>query len=151
MEQGPTRSGRPAGDRHGAEPPSGGLVVGLGARRGVRADAVRALLDRVAGAHGLDLTGARYATVEARAGDPGLLAALDGVVPAGCPAAELARVDVPNRSERVAAAAGTPSVAEAAALLTATRLGGPGAAVTLVVPKTAGAGVTAAVARYERR
>lgn len=124
-----------------------GLVVGVGVRTGVAARDVQEVLDRVAAEHRLDLDGAVYATVEVRAGEPGLLAALGGA-PTGCPAAELARVEVPNPSARVAAATGTASVAEAAALLVATRRGGPGAVVTLVVPKTTGAGVTVAVARH---
>jgi cobalamin biosynthesis protein CbiG len=56
----------------------------------------------------------------------------------GHPAAELARVPVPTVSARVAAAVGTPSVAEAAALL------GGG---TLVVGRTVHGRVTVAVAR----
>ncbi|MYW71250.1 hypothetical protein GTW08_03825, partial [Pseudonocardia sp. SID8383] len=60
--------------------------------------------------------------------------------PHGFAAAALAAVAVPRPDARVAAAVGTPSVAEAAALLAA----GDGA--HLIVGKTAGQGVTVAVA-----
>jgi cobalt-precorrin 5A hydrolase/precorrin-3B C17-methyltransferase len=60
------------------------------------------------------------------------------------PAALLAAVDVPNPSSTVADAVGTPSVAEAAALLAA----GPGA--RLVVDKQRGPTATAAVAVSDR-
>ncbi|RZU48597.1 cobalamin synthesis G-like protein [Krasilnikovia cinnamomea] len=53
---------------------------------------------------------------------------------------QLAVVPVPHPSARVAAAAGTPSVAEAAALLAA----GPGA--RLILPKSVWSGLTVAVA-----
>lgn len=133
-----------------------GLVVGIGARRGVRAEAVRALLSRVAREHGLDLgldpglDAAVVATVESKLAEPGLLRGIAPSVPVGVPAAVLACVEVPHPSDRVARAVGTPGVAEAAALHTARRLAGGGERVTLVVPKTAGDGVTVAVARYHR-
>jgi cobalt-precorrin 5A hydrolase / cobalt-factor III methyltransferase / precorrin-3B C17-methyltransferase len=60
-------------------------------------------------------------------------------------AEELARVDVPNPSDDVARAVGTPSVAEASALLAA----GPGA--TLVSPKVVTPTATAALARVGAR
>ncbi|ANY10305.1 hypothetical protein AFB00_22525 [Pseudonocardia sp. HH130630-07] len=120
-----------------------GLVLGIGARPGCPAAAVRALLDRVAAEHGLDLALAQVATLDRRSAEPGLLAAVAPRVPYGFTVAELAAVAVPHPSGRVAAAVGTAGVAEAAALLAA----GPGA--RLVVPKTAGAGVTAAVARRD--
>jgi cobalamin biosynthesis protein CbiG len=129
------------------EPPQGDLVVGLGARPGVRAaDAratVRALLARLA----LVPAAVRaYATLDARAAEPGLLA-VAGPALLAYPAEVLARVPVPNPSALAAAAVGSPSVAEAAALHAAAELAPPGAEVELVGEKLAGAGVTAAVAR----
>lgn len=126
------------------------LVVGVGARRGVPAEEVLALVGAVLREAGLPCDGVvELATVESRAGEPGLVeaAARLGVPLRGRPAAELARVAVPHPSEAVRAAAGTPSVAEAAALA------GGG---VLLVPKRkqdpgrepgAGARVTCAVAR----
>jgi cobalamin biosynthesis protein CbiG len=80
------------------------------------------------------------ATLDARATEPGLreAAARRGWPLAGHPATALAAVGVRAPSTRVAAAVGTPSVAEAAALL------GGG---TLVVPRTVHGRVTVAVAR----
>jgi len=67
---------------------------------------------------------AELATVEAKAGEPGLLAAAErfGVPLRGFGARLLAAVEVPNPSMAALAAVGTPGVAEAAALLAA----GPG-------------------------
>lgn len=121
-------------------------AVGIGARPGVRADAVRAVLDRVAAGTGLDLAGAVFATVTARAGEPGLRTAVGGARLVAWSAEELAAEPVPHPSVRVAGAVGTPSVAEAAALRTARSLPGATGA-ELVVPKTVGDGVTLAVAR----
>lgn len=135
---------RPLGERPVPQPVI--TAVGVGVRPGTAARAVREVLDRVAAAHsagpgGVDLAGAVVATLDRRADEPGLCDAVAPRVPRGYPADALARVTVPYPSGRVAAATGTPSVAEAAALLAA----GPGA--TLVVPKTTGDGVTVAVAR----
>jgi len=126
---------------------TGDLVVGLGCRPGVRAadvsDTVRALLRR----HALDPADIRaYATLLARAGEPGLRA-VAGPGLLSYPPEVLATVAVPNPSERVAAAVGTPGVAEAAALHAARELAGPDGRAELVAPKLAGAGLTAAVAR----
>lgn len=126
-------------------PAGSGLVVGVGARRGVAAAAVRALLARVAAEHGLDLTGAGFATLDTKLAEPGLVEAIGADVLLGWPAAELAGVTVPLPSGRVADAVGTPSVAEAAALYTARRRG-PDA--TLIVPKIIGDGLTLAIARH---
>ena len=133
------------------------VAVGIGARPGVRTDAVRALLERVLAEHDLDPADAVFATIAARAGEPGLRAAVRAVaggrIARSDPAAlitwsavDLAAEPVPHPSARVAAAVRTPAVAEAAALRTARTF--PGAtAVELVVPKTVGDGVTVAVAR----
>ncbi|MGY1679655.1 cobalamin biosynthesis protein [Geodermatophilus sp. SYSU D01176] len=112
------------------------IVVGIGARPGVSAAEVLAAVDAVlpAGAEGV-----RLATLDTRAAEPGLAdAALARGWPlTGHPAAVLATVPVRAPSARVAAAVGTPSVAEAAALLD----GG-----TLRVGRTVVGRVTVAVA-----
>ncbi|WP_369356244.1 cobalamin biosynthesis protein [Streptomyces sp. cg2] len=110
----------------------GRLVAGVGARRGVSAAEVRELVRAALAAAGPEpgaLVG--LATVAAKAAEPGLLGAARefGVPLWSFPAAELAAVRVPGPSAAVRAAVGTPSVAEAAALLAA----GPGA--VLVVGK----------------
>ncbi len=112
------------------------MTVGVGAVAGVSADEVLAAVDAALPA------GARVAalaTLDTRAAEPGLAAAAAarGWPLTGHPAARLAAVPVPTPSARVAAAVGTASVAEAAALL-----GGD----LLVVPKTAHGRVTVAVA-----
>ncbi|MFL6138130.1 MAG: precorrin-3B C(17)-methyltransferase [Frankiaceae bacterium] len=127
-------------------PPS--LVVGLGASRGAPAGEVERLVDGALAAAGLAPGSvACAATVEAKAGEQGLVeaCAARGWPLVARPAAALAGVEVPHPSEVVRAAVGTPSVAEAAALDVA----GPGA--LLVVPKTASAMATVAVARRRPR
>ncbi|WP_223771512.1 cobalamin biosynthesis protein [Streptomyces huiliensis] len=113
--------------------------VGVGARPGVGADEVLALVTRCLPA------GARpalLATVTARASEPGIVAAgvRLGVPVRAYGAPELARVAVPHPSVAVGAAVGTASVAEAAALLAA------GAGAVLLVPKRVSGRVTCAVA-----
>jgi len=82
------------------------------------------------------------ATLDRRATEPGPreYAAALGCRLIGFPAAELAAQPVPGPSPAVAAAVGTPSVAEAAALLAA------GSNAVLRTPKRVHAGVTVAVA-----
>ena len=111
-------------------------VVGIGARPGVSADEVLAAVDAVLPA-GADHV--RLSTLDVRTAEPGLVeaAAARGWTLTGHPAAALAGVPVPSPSARVAAAVGTPSVAEAAALLD----GG-----TLLVGRTVVGRVTVAVA-----
>ncbi|WP_280306975.1 cobalamin biosynthesis protein [Nocardia neocaledoniensis] len=97
---------------------SGGPVrvaVGVGARPRAAAESILAAVRAVAGT---DVVGC-LATIDRRAGDPGVRAAARELrVAIRCfTAAELAQVDVGHRSDRTAAAVGTPSVAEAAALL----------------------------------
>jgi len=110
-------------------------VVGIGMVPGVTADEVLAAVDAVlpGGAAGV-----RLATLDARADEPGLAdaAARRGWPIAAYPAAVLAEVLVPSPSARVAELTGTPSVAEAAALVD----GG-----SLVVGKTVHGRVTVAV------
>ncbi len=125
-------------------PPS--LTVGVGASRGAPAGEIGMLIDGVLAEHGLSPRSVRHiATVEAKADEPGLraVAAERGWRVVTVPAARLAAVPVPNPSEVVRRAVGTPSVAEAAALAE------PGSA--LVVPKRASAHATVAVARARPR
>ncbi len=124
------------------------LVLGLGASRGVSAHEVLRLVEATLAAHGLAVESVgSVATVDTKADEAGLLeaAATRGWQLRTYPPAELAAIPVPNPSEVVQAAVGTPSVAEAAALLAA----GPGG--SLVVPKTASAMATVAVARKAAR
>ncbi|CAM5473101.1 hypothetical protein STENM223S_08294 [Streptomyces tendae] len=62
---------------------------------------------------------AELATVDTRAGEPGIVGAAErlGVPLVTYPAGELAGVEVPNPSDAPLATVGTPSVAEAAALV----------------------------------
>jgi cobalt-precorrin 5A hydrolase/precorrin-3B C17-methyltransferase len=127
-------------------PPS--LLVGVGASRGVAADEVLDLVGSALAEAGLaEASVAALATVEAKADEAGIVAAAArlGVPLRTFPAPGLAEVDVPNPSGAPLAAVGTPSVAEAAALLAA----GPGG--ELVVQKRKSAMATAAVARRSPR
>jgi cobalt-precorrin 5A hydrolase len=111
-------------------------TVGVGARPGVTAEEVLAAVDAVLPADAADV---RLVTLDTRAAEPGIVAAAGarGWPLTGHPPQALTRVPVPSPSAAVAGAVGTPSVAEAAALL------GGG---TLVVPKTVHGRVTVAVA-----
>jgi len=125
-------------------PPS--LLVGVGASRGAPAEEIGQLIDGTLAELGLSPRAVRHiATADVKAGEPGLLAAAAGrgwpVVT--FPAGRLAAVPVPNPSEVVRRAVGTPSVAEAAALVE------PGA--TLLAAKRASAHATVAVARGRPR
>jgi cobalt-precorrin 5A hydrolase/precorrin-3B C17-methyltransferase len=127
-------------------PPS--LVIGLGASRGVSPEEMGALMDQALAAASLSPRSvSAAATVDLKQGEPGLLAAAED---RGWPliffsAADLAEVPVPNPSETVNAAVGTPSVAEAAALLAA------GHSASLTVPKQISPHATVAVARRPPR
>ncbi|MER7893959.1 precorrin-3B C(17)-methyltransferase [Micromonospora sp. NPDC094482] len=130
-------------------PPS--LVAGVGASRGVPAGEVRELLHRTLADAGLSPASLRcLASADVKANEAGIVATAQalGVPLVTRPAAELAAVDVPHPSEVVRAAVGTPSVAEAAALLGVT---GRSADARLLVPKTASAMATVAVARHAPR
>ncbi|MGW1048320.1 precorrin-3B C(17)-methyltransferase [Streptomyces sp. NPDC002521] len=99
-------------------PPS--LVVGVGASKGAPEAEVLGLIEGTLREAGLSVRSvAELATVDAKAGEPGIVAAAErlGVPLVTYPAEELAAVEVPNPSEAPLAAVGTPSVAEAAALL----------------------------------
>ncbi|MDA0182037.1 cobalamin biosynthesis protein [Solirubrobacter phytolaccae] len=130
-----TAAGEPrprAADRRGAAP---WLVAGVGCSLGCPPEELRALIETTLP----DGTLRALATVDRRAEEPAMLeaAAHFGVPLRTFPAHELARVDVPTPSAVVARHVGTPSVAEAAALLSGTRL---------LVPKTRSEHATCAVA-----
>ncbi|MET8309347.1 precorrin-3B C(17)-methyltransferase [Micromonospora sp. NPDC005173] len=130
-------------------PPS--LVAGVGASRGVPAAEVAELLHRVLAEAGLSPASLRcLASADVKADEAGIRSTADalGVPLVTWPAARLAAVEVPHPSEVVRAAVGTPSVAEAAALLGTS--GRPGDA-ALLVPKTATAMATVAVTRHAPR
>jgi cobalt-precorrin 5A hydrolase/precorrin-3B C17-methyltransferase len=125
-------------------PPS--LRVGVGASRGAPAEEIGQLIDDVLAELGVSHRSVRHiATVDAKADEPGLLAAAAqrGWPVVTFPASRLAAVPVPNPSEVVRRAVGTPSVAEAAALLA------PGS--VLLAAKRASAHATVAVARTRPR
>ncbi|WP_405538340.1 precorrin-3B C(17)-methyltransferase [Streptomyces sp. NBC_00075] len=99
-------------------PPS--LVVGVGASKGAPVDEVFGLVQGALADAGLSVASvAALATVDAKAGEPGIVGAAErlGVPVLTYSAEELAGVDVPNPSAAPLAAVGTPSVAEAAALV----------------------------------
>ncbi|MGW0839786.1 precorrin-3B C(17)-methyltransferase [Streptomyces sp. NPDC002787] len=99
-------------------PPS--LVVGVGASKGVPVDEVLGLIEDALRDAGLSPKSlAAVATVDAKAGEPGVVRAAErlGVPLVTHSAEELAAVEVPNPSDAPRAAVGTPSVAEAAALV----------------------------------
>ncbi|MEU3982635.1 precorrin-3B C(17)-methyltransferase [Streptomyces sp. NPDC026672] len=128
-------------------PPS--LVVGVGASKGVPVDEVLGLVGEALREAGLSVRSvARLATVDAKAAEPGVVGAAErlGVPLVTYSAEELAAVEVPNPSAAPLAAVGTPSVAEAAALV------GGG---ELLVPKRKSAGrpamATCAVVRRPAR
>jgi cobalt-precorrin 5A hydrolase / cobalt-factor III methyltransferase / precorrin-3B C17-methyltransferase len=124
------------------------LVVGAGASRGAPAAEIGRLIDDTLADLGVSPRSVRYmATADVKADEQGLQAAAAerGWSLATFPTGELAAVPVPNPSEVVRRAVGTPSVAEAAALLAA----GPGG--TLLAAKRASAHATAAVARCRPR
>ena len=130
-------------------PPS--LVVGVGASRGAPATEIHELIEAGLAGAGLARESVRaLATVDVKAAEPGIVevAAANGWPLVTFPAGELAREAVPNPSEVVRAAVGTPSVAEAAALLAART---EGRDAELVLPKRAGAMATVAVARLVPR
>jgi precorrin-3B C17-methyltransferase/precorrin-6y C5,15-methyltransferase (decarboxylating) CbiE subunit/precorrin-6Y C5,15-methyltransferase (decarboxylating) CbiT subunit len=124
------------------------IAVGVGCSTAASPDEVDAVVaEALAAAGHVPHVGANaspdvdaVATVDRRLDHPAVSAAVQGARRVGFPADLLAAVDVPTPSEVVDAAVGTPSVAEAAALLAA----GPGA--RLVVDKRRRPTATAAVA-----
>ncbi|WP_369257460.1 precorrin-3B C(17)-methyltransferase [Streptomyces sp. R35] len=99
-------------------PPS--LVVGVGASKGAPVDEILGLVEGTLRDAGLSPKSvAELATVDAKADEPGIVGAAEhlGVPVVTYTAEELAKVEVPNPSDAPLAAVGTPSVAEAAALV----------------------------------
>lgn len=117
------------------------VVVGIGFRPGTGAGPILAAVRAVLA----DSDCCGLATLDRRGDEPGLMYAAGELrVPVlTFSSAELAAIAVPHPSERVDAATGTASVAEAAAVLAAR--GG-----ALVREKTVYDGVTVAVARLPR-
>lgn len=133
-------------------PPS--LVVGVGASRGVPAEEVLEAVETALAEAGLSLESVRHvATVDAKADETGILeaAAALGRPVVTYPAEALAAVDVPNPSEAVRAAVGTPSVAEAAALSDGRAAPHGDTPAELVVAKRISPHATVAVARHRPR
>jgi cobalt-precorrin 5A hydrolase len=123
------------------------LVVGVGARRGVSAEVLTAAVVETlseAGRSADQVTA--LATLDRRAAEDGIqaVAADHGWRLVAFGAAELANQQVPHPSAAVEAAVGTPSVAEAAALLAA----GPGS--ELLLPKRVFPAVTIALAERDQ-
>lgn len=98
----------------------GSLVVGVGASRGAPVAEVLCLIEDALREAGLPPESlAVLATVDAKGAEPGIVEAAErlGVPLVTYSAQELAGVEVPNPSGAPLAAVGTPSVAEAAALV----------------------------------
>ncbi len=116
------------------------LVVGVGGRAGVSVAEVCALVEETLRGAGLASGAVKaLATVDSKAEEAGLAGAAKrfGVPLIGYSAEQLAAITVPHPSEAARTAAGTPSVAEAAALA------GGG---ELLVPKRRSVAATCAVA-----
>ena len=121
------------------------LVLGVGCSRGTGAEEILTLIDQtLAGAALSPLSVRHIASVDVKADEAGLIeaAARRGWPTAFYPAQELAEIAVPNPSEVVRAAVGTPSVAEAAAIAS----GG-----SIIVSKATSGQVTVAVGRVPPR
>ncbi len=119
------------------------LVVGIGASSGAPAEDIATLLASTLAETGLVAESiSELATVDLKANEPGIVAL--GLPMRTFSAETLAIIEVPTPSAQVAKAVGTPSVAEAAALLAA----GPGA--ELIVTKQKNATATVAIARRVR-
>lgn len=122
-------------------PPS--LVAGVGASTGAPPEELAGLVEDALTSAGLARASlAEVATLDRKAHEPAVVAL--GLPVRAYPAERLAAQPVPHPSGVVAQAVGTPSVAEAAALVAAGRRG------ELVVAKQAGRHVTVALARRRR-
>ncbi|MEU5693990.1 cobalamin biosynthesis protein [Actinosynnema sp. NPDC020468] len=129
------------------------LVVGIGSRADVRADAVSAALSRLESERRLDLRAVRaFATLDRKTAERGIADAVEDwgfwhdstTAPLlAYPAEELAVIPVPNPAELNI---GTQSVAEASALRGAAQLSA-GGRVEIAAAKIKGDGVTVAAAR----
>lgn len=111
------------------------LALGLGCDRGTPTATVQQALDEALAQLGASVADiAAVASIDLKADEAGFaeLARRHGWSIHFYPAAELARVAVPNPSETVRKYTGTPSVSEAAALLAAGQASNPAA---LVVEK----------------
>ncbi|MGH9024263.1 MAG: precorrin-3B C(17)-methyltransferase, partial [Acidimicrobiia bacterium] len=123
------------------------LVLGVGASSGADPDGLSRLVASALTDAGLDSRSvALLATVDVKIREPAVVALARelGIPLRAFSAQALAALKVPNPSEVVHAAVGTPSVSEAAALLAA----GPDA--TLIVEKRRSSDATVAVARRAR-
>jgi cobalt-precorrin 5A hydrolase/precorrin-3B C17-methyltransferase len=112
------RAGEPGDGEVWLRPPT--LVVGVGASKGAPVEEVLELITQTLLDAGLSPRSiAQLATVDAKSEEPGIVeaAARLGVPVVTYSAEELAGVEVPNPSDAPLAAVGTPSVAEAAALI----------------------------------
>lgn len=118
-------------------------VVGVGMSSAATRDEVRALLNESLLREHIDLCEVEAVATHERFVGDARLAAL-GLPVLGFSAVRLAGVDVPTPSGAVHISTGTPSVAEAAALLASTT---GSAGVTLVMHKQRSAHVTVAIAR----
>jgi cobalamin biosynthesis protein CbiG len=110
------------GDPHAPGTRGATVVLGVGASRGCPADELATLVDAVLAACGRERRAVTaVASVDVKADEPAIRALADalGVPFRVFPAARLAEVPVPTPSAVVAAHVGTPSVAEASALLAA--------------------------------
>ncbi len=104
-------------------PPS--LVASIGCSRGASAEEILGLLDSALREAGLSRKSvAALASIDVKSDEAGLLEAADalGVSLRFYSAGELAAVEVPNPSPVVAGAVGTPSVSEAAVLVSSAEL-----------------------------
>jgi cobalt-precorrin 5A hydrolase / precorrin-3B C17-methyltransferase len=124
------------------------LIVGVGARPGVSADDLDALIGKALAATGLDPARVvALATIDRRAAEPGMIevAARRGWPLVGYPADQLAGEEaVPHPSALAEAAIGTASVAEAAALRAVRDCGGD--PILLVGKRTSGTATVAVAA-----
>jgi cobalamin biosynthesis protein CbiG len=121
------------------------LVAGVGCSRGASSEEIGGLLHAALQRGGLSMDGlGLLVTLDRKLDEPGLMALTGqlGLELRGFQASELVEVPVPGPSEVVRAAVGTPSVAEAAALLES---GGQ-----LLVPKQRSACATVAIATRQR-
>ncbi len=117
------------------------LTVGLGCERGTEPQEVRNLVTSTLAAHNLSrLAVSTFASIDVKEDEPAI-ADLFNVVFFSAEELKSFGAQVPNPSEHVADAVGTPSVAEAAALAAA----GPGG--ELIVAKTKSKRATIAIAR----
>lgn len=119
------------------------LVVGIGSSSDCPADEGRELLEDALTGAGLSIHSVSLAaTIDRRATAPVVVGL--GLPVRSFSAETLSRIPVPNPTAAVETEVGTPSVAEAAALLAA------GTGAELVVPKTKSGSATVAIARRTR-